>query len=261
MYKWNARDYNRNSSAQEEWARELIDKLQLSGNEQVLDIGCGDGKVSAEIAAWVPRGKVVGLDISEEMVGYARQKFPPEKYSNLKFVLGDASNLNYAQEFDVVFSNATLHWIIDHVPVLKGIARSLKPSGKVLLQMGGKGNAAEILALANEKCQSGKWSAYFKNFQTPYGFYGPEEYTGWLKQAGLKAKRIELLPKDMVHSSKNALAGWVRTTWLPYTQRIPAEMQESYIAEIVDEYLGLYPLDRDGCSHVQMFRLEVEASV
>jgi len=259
LYKWDAGDYNRNSSAQQEWARELVDKLQLHGNERVLDIGCGDGKISAEIAAWVPQGTVVGLDISEEMIGYARQQFPPEKFSNLQFELGDASKLNYTQEFDVAFSNATLHWIIDHVPVLNGIAQSLKPLGKVLLQMGGKGNAAEILALANKRCESGKWSTYFKDFKTPYGFYGPEEYTDWLEQAGLTAKRIELLPKDMIHSRKDALAGWVRTTWLPYTQRIPAEMQASYIAEIVEEYLDMYPPDRDGRTHVQMYRLEVEA--
>jgi trans-aconitate 2-methyltransferase len=106
LYKWDAGDYSRNSSSQQEWARELIGKLQLRGNERVLDIGCGDGKVSAEIAAWVPQGSVVGLDISREMIDYARQNFPSDTHSNLEFVLGDASNLNYVQEFDVVFSNA-----------------------------------------------------------------------------------------------------------------------------------------------------------
>lgn len=260
MYKWDAGDYSRNSSSQQEWARELIGKLQLRGNERILDIGCGDGKVSAEIAGWVPQGSVVGLDISREMIDYARQNFPSDTHSKLEFVLGDASNLNYVQEFDVVFSNAALHWIIDHIPVIEGIARSLKPSGKVLLQMGGKGNAALILSLANHKCGNGKWSVYFKDFKIPYGFYGPEEYAGWLQQAGLTANRVELIPKDMVHRSKDDLAAWVRTTWLPYTQRIPAAMQDNYIEEIVDEYLGICPPDQNGCTHVQMYRLEVEAT-
>ena len=101
-----------------------------------------------------------------------------------------------------------------------------------------------ILALANHKCGNGKWSGYFKDFKIPYGFYGPEEYAGWLQQAGLTAHRVELIPKDMVHRSKDDLAAWVRTTWLPYTQRIPAVMQDNYIAEIVDEYLSICPLTR-----------------
>jgi trans-aconitate methyltransferase len=260
LYKWDARDYSRNSSSQQEWARELIGKLQLRGNERVLDIGCGDGKVSAEIAGWVPQGSVVGLDISREMIDYARQNFPSDTHSNLEFVLGDASNLNYVQEFDVVFSNAALQWIIDHIPVIKGIARSLKPSGKVLLQMGGKGNAALILALANHKCGNGKWSVYFKDFKIPYGFYSPGEYAGWLQQVGLTTNRVELIPKDMVHRSKDDLAAWVRTTWIPYTHRIPAAMQDNYIEEIIDEYLGICPPDQNGCTHVQMYRLEVEAT-
>lgn len=259
MYKWDAGDYNRNSSSQQKWARELIGKLQLCGNERILDIGCGDGKISAEIAACVPQGSVVGLDISEEMIGYARYNFPSEIYYNLEFVLGDASKLNYLQEFDVIFSNATLHWVIDHVPVLEGMVHSLKPSGKALLQMGGKGNAAGILALANHKCVNSKWSTYFKDFKIPYGFYSPEEYISWLQQSGFIAKRVELIPKDMVHKNKNDLAAWVRTTWLPYTQRIPVEMQDNYIGEIVDEYLGIFPPDQDGYIYVQMYRLEVEA--
>lgn len=124
-----------------------------------------------------------------------------------------------------------------------------------------KGQYADILALANHRCLTGPWKAYFKEFATPYGFYGPGEYAGWLQQAGLTANRVELIPKDMVHRSKNDLAAWVRTTWLPYTQRIPAAMQDKYIEEIVDEYLGIRPPDQDGYIHMHMYRLEVEACI
>ncbi len=125
--------------------------------------------------------------------------------------------------------------------------------------MGGKGNAAKILEVLEPMIESEKWSMYFTNFSFPYGFYGPEEYKEWLKQVGLKAKRIELIPKDMIHKGKEGLAAWIRTTWLPYTQRVPKELREEFIDELVDKYVEKHPLDSEGFVHVPMMRLEVEA--
>src|SRR5512133_3316891 len=137
MTAWNPSDYAQHSSAQQIWARELIAKLHLAGHERVLDIGCGDGKVTAEIASAVPRGSVVGIDNSTDMIGYAKAAY---EAGNLRFQVADAAALPFQAEFDVIFSNACLHWIYDHKPVLAGIRRSLAPGGRVLLQMGGKGN-------------------------------------------------------------------------------------------------------------------------
>jgi trans-aconitate methyltransferase len=259
MYKWDAEDYHKSSSEQQKWAKELILKLRLKGSERVLDIGCGDGKVTAEIAKLLPNGSVLGVDNSEEQIRFARNNFPSKKFPNIAFEIMDAKNLSFNGEFDVVFSNATLHWIIDHLPVLKGIKKSLKPSGKVLLQMGGRGNASKILEVLETMIKSKKWSRYFTNFTFPYGFYGTEEYKEWLEQVGLKVKRVELIPKDMIHKGKEGLAAWIRTTWLPYTQRIPEEMREKFIDELVDEYIKKHPLDNEGFVHVPMMRLEVEA--
>jgi trans-aconitate methyltransferase len=260
MYKWDPADYRRSSAAQQKWARELIEKLALKGNERVLDIGCGDGKMTAEIAAQLPHGSVLGIDSSEEMVAFARRSFPPENFPNLAFAVVDARRLSFDGEFDVVFSNAALHWVIDHLPVLEGVKRSLKPGGKVLLQMGGRGNAAQVFESVEEIVRSEKWREYFQDFAFPYGFYGPEEYRGWLEEAGLEPKRVELIPKDMVHKDREGLAGWLRTTWLPYTQRVQEERREEFISEVVDEYLRNNPPDAGGFIHVRMVRLEVEAT-
>jgi trans-aconitate 2-methyltransferase len=259
MVKWDAEDYGRSSSAQQVWARELIAKLRLQGSESVLDIGCGDGKVTAEIAALVPNGRVVGVDSSPDMVRFAADSFGSESAPNVLFLFRDARELDFAEEFDVVFSNATLHWVIDHEPVLRGICRALRPGGRVLLQMGGRGNAAEILALMDGLPADPKWRGYFPEPVRAYGFYGPEEYAGWLVEAGLTPVRLELLEKDMAQPGKEGLASWVRTTWLPYTQRVPEEMREEFVSDIVERYVRSNPPDGDGLVHVQMFRLEVEA--
>jgi trans-aconitate methyltransferase len=181
MYQWDAEDYHRSSVEQQKWARELILKLALMGNERVLDIGCGDGKITAEIAEKLPEGSVLGIDNSEEMIHFARKNFPSKRFQNLAFELMDATELSFDEKFDVVFSNATLHWINNQLLVLEGIKKSLKPSGKVLLQMGGRGNAAQIFEVLETIIKGEKWEKYFTDYCTPHGccpysFYGPEEY-------------------------------------------------------------------------------------
>ncbi|HVM51068.1 MAG TPA: methyltransferase domain-containing protein, partial [Candidatus Acidoferrum sp.] len=91
--RWNAADYAANSASQHAWARELIGRLRLAGNEHILDVGCGDGKVSAELARAVPRGSITGIDASADMIRFARQTFPPSEISNLKFEIQDAREI------------------------------------------------------------------------------------------------------------------------------------------------------------------------
>lgn len=258
MYRWNPEDYHQHSPEQQRWALELLAKLDLEGYEKVLDIGCGDGKVTAEIAGHVPRGSVLGIDSSPQMIKFARKEFPREQYQNLAFEVVDAIALNFDCEFDVVFSNATLHWVKDHLTVLQGISRSLRPSGRILLQMGGRGNAAKIIEALNQVIDDRRWGSYFGGFSFPYGFYGPEEYTVWLEKAGITPKRVELVCKDMIHRGKEGLAGWVRTTWLPYTTRLPEELRREFIEAIAQTYMDTHPADSDGYVHLRMVRLEVE---
>jgi len=259
QYNWDALDYAKSSNVQQQWARELIGKLQLKGDESLLDIGCGDGKVTAEIAACLPSGSVLGVDSSTEMIALAQSQYPADAFPNLHFQQQDARNLPFRDEFNVVFSNATLHWVLGHAPVLHGISASLKRDGKALLQMGGRGNAAGVVAVAECVIASQEWRGYFQGFGFPYGFYGPDEYRKWLRKAGLQARRVELIPKDAAHKGREGFEGWFRTTWLPYTQRVSEERQEAFIAEVVDEYLENHPPDEQGMVHVKMVRLEVEA--
>ncbi len=257
-YSWNAKDYAKHSSTQFEWAQELIPKLNLTGNEALLDIGCGDGKISAQIASFLPEGYVVGIDNSDEMIKLACRNFPKSKFPNLSFLKKDAQQFTFKERFDRVFSNAALHWIIDHRPILAGVKQSLKHSGKLLFQMGGKGNAHDILIVLDELMNDNNWRRFFEGFTFPYGFYGPTEYRVWLREAGLKPERVELIAKDM-KLNKERLAGWIRTTWLPYTQKIPKALEETFITDIINRYVERHPADPSDAVHIAMVRLEVEA--
>ena len=256
-YKWNAEDYEAHSRSQQLWGQELISKLHLKNSEHVLDIGCGDGKITAEISRIVTEGNVLGIDNSENMITLAKRRYPKISYPNLKFQIVDAVQLNYQEKFDVVFSNAVLHWIDDHVSLLSRIFKCLKPGGRALLQMGGKGNASEIITVLSSLINNKSWKRYFKDFEFPYHFYGPEEYTKWINQTGFVKSSVELIPKNMEHNGLKEFEAWIRTTWLPYLKTIPNDLRNKFISQISENYFKAYPTNERSILLVKMVRLEV----
>ena len=259
MHKWNPEDYAKHSLAQLAWARELIARLKLGGDESALDVGSGDGKVTAEIASALPRGRVVGLDGSPEMVESARAHYDGNKFPNLEFVCMDAQRIELNGRFDIIFSNAALHWIEDHPAVLKGLGRVMREGGRLIISCGGRGNAVEILEAVGDVMAKDRWRKFFEGFASPYHFYGPEEYSRWLPEAGLSPLRVELVPRDMPQPGAEGLAAWIRTTWHPFTERVHVSDREAMIQDIVETYLDRFPLDAAGDACVKMVRLEVEA--
>jgi trans-aconitate 2-methyltransferase len=261
MYQWNASDYARHSAGQEQWARALLARAALVPNDRVLDIGCGDGRTTAVIASQVPEGTVLGIDLSAEMVRHAAEHFPPDKYPNLAFEQADARALPFENAFTLIFSNAVLHWIRDHRPVLAGIARALVPGGRLILEMGGRGNVAGVIRAFEELQQQPQWRHWFVGFESTYGFHGDDDYRGWLKEVGLTAAddRVVLIEKDMVHENRAAFVGWLRTAWHPYTASVPAHAKAALLEATASRYLQEHPADADGRVHVMSIRLQVEA--
>ena len=288
--KWNAADYAANSAVQQSWARELITRLNLRGGERVLDVGCGDGKVTAELANAVPRGFVVGIDASAEMIGFARKAFSARKFPNLKFQICDArkikpetitSNAEHrtpniepmgiartrtisafdvrCSMFDVVFSNAALHWVDDHQAILRGMASVLKSGGRLIVSCGGKGNAQEVFVILRPELRSKHWGKFFRKMPRPYFFYAPEDYEKWLPKFGFKIKVLKLVSKDVTYAGADGFAAWLRTTWLPYVQRVPENLREEFITATTRRYLAKHPPDAEGKVHVRMVRLEIDA--
>jgi len=257
-FSWNPEDYRNSSPAQKMWAEELVRKLELTGNERVLDIGCGDGSVTAAIAQNLPGGRAVGIDSSPDMIRFAGEHFPVTLYPNLSYRRIPAESLDYREEFDIVFSNAALHWISDHRPVLAGIGRALVPGGRMLVQMGGRGNAAQVFTAIDELIENEPWVRYFSGFSFRYGFFDDSEYRPLIRAAGLRPVRADLIQRDMAYQSREGFAGWIRTTWLPWMCRVPEHERPVFINALVDRFCIMFPPDAAGI-HVGMVRLEVEA--
>jgi len=256
---WNAADYAAHSAVQQTWARELIAKLSLRGDENILDVGCGDGKVTAELARAVPRGTVTGIDASAEMIAFARKTFPTTKHANLQFNEGDARKLDSVDKFELVFSNAALHWVDDHPAFLRGAAAVLRSGGRLVVSCGGKGNADEVFLALRPELRRKRWREFFRNTPKPYFFHRPAEYEKWLPKFGFRIHRLELAPKDVAYPGAEGLTAWLRTTWLPYTQRVPENLREEFIAAVAARYLASHPPDRSGQVQVGMVRLEIGA--
>jgi trans-aconitate methyltransferase len=258
--QWDAADYATHSAVQQGWAREVMARLHLRGDERVLDVGCGDGKVTAEIARAVPQGRVLGVDASPEMIAFARQAFPAAATPNLGFQPGDARRIGeLGAEFDLVFSNAALHWVDDHEAFLRGAAVVLRPGGRLLVSCGGKGNAQEVFLALRPEMRRARWRELFRNMPVPYFFYSATDYRQWLPKYGFRTHQVELAPKDAAFAGPEGLTAWVRTTWLPYVQRLPADRREEFIAAVTRRYLAKHPADADGRVLVRMVRLEIDA--
>ena len=257
--EWNAAEYAANSVVQQAWARELIARLNLRGDEHILDVGCGDGKVTAELAHAVPRGAVTGTDASAEMIAFARKAFPPSEISNLKFQITDAREIRFPKKFNLVFSNAALHWVDDHEAILHGASGALKPGGRLVVSCGGKGNAHDVFLALRPEMRRKRWCEFFRKMPMPYFFYASSDYEKWLPKFGFKINTVKLAPKDAAYDGAEGLATWLRATWIPYVQRVPENLREEFIEAVTQRYLAKHLLDADGKVRVRMVRLEIDA--
>ncbi len=263
---WKGDEYAKNSESQKSSADDFLKKMQegakaaasfstFKGNEVILDVGCGDGKITAAIASKVPQGKVVGIDISPSMIDFAKKAFPAD--SNLTFQVQDAASLDYHEEFDLIASFTVMQWVTKQQDALVGFERALKPGGKLWIQMPMGLPTAMQQALSKVIAQD-KWKQYFTSFQPPWNFFTRMQYVKLLDSAHLIATKLEITTKDEAFPSREAFQGFVKQ-WFPYLRALPNELKDSFMTDLVDNYLKALPADEQGRVHFIVDRLEVEA--
>ncbi len=262
--KWNPIDYHEHSYPQYAFALGLLERLQLNGDERALDVGCGDGKVAAALAERVPRGSVLGVDASPDMIAFARSTFPPLAYPNLAFRYGDAAELSFRHEFDLVVAFASLHWIKDLPAALHRINQSLVPGGRFAAQLVAKRRATtEITSplhrARREVMNRPRWRPYFEGFEHRPA-YTDDECERLLKDAGFVLHRCEFVTKEITHQDADALKGYARSTWHRYTDRIPTHKRDALLNEVIQRCLELSPADRDGRVCMRASMLEIDAT-
>jgi trans-aconitate 2-methyltransferase len=235
MTEWNASEYHQLSALQDVMAAEVLSLLQLKGDERILDVGCGNGKTTASIAARVPKGSVVGVDASSDMVVFAKEHWTTD-HPNLQFAVADARHLPFKREFDLVVSFNAMHWISDQALPLQGIHQALKPEGKAQLRLVAKGERTCIEDVIDDTRKSPRWAGYFNGFRDPFLHLTPEQYAALAEQQGFRVLSIHTSDKAWDFGSRDAFLARMKVTMIEWTQHLPESDRAAFITDALDRY-------------------------
>ena len=236
MTEWDAAVYSRRSSLQEAMAQEVLALLDLNGSERILDVGCGDGKITAEIASRASKGSVIGVDPSRDMINFAQAHFGPATLPNLRFEVADARSLPFKNEFDLVVSFNALHWITEQQAALSSIRSTLVSNGKAQLRLVAAGARKSLEHVVEEIRRTPRWNAYFEDFDTPYLHLTPEEYAAMAERSGFRVLRVSTKDYAWDFGSRTAFSGFSAVGCVAWTSRLPAAERTDFINDVLDRY-------------------------
>ena len=236
MTEWNAREYARIAGLQEAMAAEALSLLDLKGTEHVLDLGCGNGKITAEIAARVPRGSVVGVDASADMIAFASDHFGPAVRPNIRFQTGDVRCLSLEEEFDLVVSFNALHWIAEQDLALRSIRSAMKADGLAQLRLVPAGKRKSLENVLEETRQFSTWARYFQRFHDPYLHLTPEQYGALAERNGLRVRRIRMEDKAWDFETRAAFSAFGLVTMVEWTKFLPESHRHAFVTDVLDRY-------------------------
>lgn len=239
MTEWDAAAYAKMSGLQKAMAAQVLALLELRGDERVLDVGCGEGKITALIAARVPHGEVLGVDPSRDMIAFASSHFGPDTQSNLRFEVADARALAFTDAFDLVVSFNALHWVPDHDSALRSIRAALKPGGRAQLRMVTAGPRQSLESVVEDVRQSPRWQRYFTGFSDPYLRLTPEQYVAAAGRNGLRAVRVRTRDETWDFESRIAFYTFCAVGLVAWTQRLPEAERTAFVDDVLDRYRSI----------------------
>jgi trans-aconitate 2-methyltransferase len=234
--EWDAQTYDRVSDPQFNWGLEVLERLELAGDEFVMDAGCGSGRVTAKLLERLPEGRVLCVDASESMIEKAREALG----DGADYLVADLAELQVPEPVDVVFSTATFHWVMDHDRLFSRLHDALKPGGRVTAQCGGEGNVANHARAIATVASRPEFSEHFGDMSMMWNFATPAETEERLQRAGFDEVRCWLEDKPVQPEDPYAFTTTV--TMGPHLSRLPEELRKSFaeaVLELEDDPLTL----------------------
>jgi trans-aconitate 2-methyltransferase len=221
---WNAASYQRVSAPLEAMGREVLDRLELDGDERVLDAGCGTGRVTAALVERLPRGHVVAVDGSPSMVEQARARLGP----GVEVFVADLLELELDEPVDAILSTATFHWIPDHDRLFERLSAALRPGGRIVAQCGGAGNVASVQRAIDAVAEPA-----LEGWPGPWNFQSPADTAARLERIGFTGVRtwlqdVRVKPDDMREYLGTVMLG-------SHLERIPEERRAAFVAAVLAE--------------------------
>lgn len=249
-FEFDGEKYKRASEQQKAWGKRLIAELQFRGDEKILDLGCGDGVLAAELAKFVPDGFVLGIDASENMIETARKDHAG---ANVRFELFDINTIDFESEFDLVFSNATLHWIKDHGKLLKDVFKALKDKGTARLQFAGDGNCSNLIRILRETMLAEEYVSCFREFDWPWYMPAVDEYRALLDEVAFTEKKVWSENADTNFVSAEAMTKWIdQPSLVPFLGGIAGKDRQRFRDAVVGRMIK-ETLQSDG-TYFETFR-------
>jgi trans-aconitate 2-methyltransferase len=237
--EWNAAGYHNISTVQEKWGLNVISREKWIGNETVLDAGCGTGRVTRILAEKVMKeGRVYAVDIDSNMVSHAKKNL--QDFENVMVIQSDLMDVELPRKVDVIFSNAVIHWILDHKRLFKHFWDLLLPKtdndkgGKILIQCGGYGNLTRVNKLVKQIKESNEFKGYFVNWKEPWYFAKPDDTEKLLREIGFNNIHAYLSNEIITFSNSKSYSEFVKTIVMkPFLEYLPDDQTK-------DRYLKLF---------------------
>jgi trans-aconitate 2-methyltransferase len=254
--EWNAAVYHHVSAPQVSWGRKVLARISLRGDETVLDAGCGTGRLTRDLLEALPRGRVVALDVSKNMIDAARSYLTPDFGDRVEFVTCDFLQMPFESRFDGIFSTASFHWVRDHDALFRILYRALRPGGWLCAQCGGAGNIDRFLVRAHALMASHAYAPFFHDFESPWEFSDATTAATRLKRAGFEAIETNLEEAPTQFSTPQEFQQFVANVILHrQLERLPtAELRESFLSEVTSQ-----AAKADPCLLLDYWRLNLQA--
>ncbi len=227
--EWDAKTYDAISDPQFNWGTEVLGRLELSGDEVVLDAGCGSGRVTEELMKRLPSGRIIAVDGSEAMIAGARERLG----DGATYKVSDLSELEVDEPVDLVFSTATFHWILDHDRLFERLRAALRPGGRLVAQCGGEGNVAEHAKVIATVAARPEFAEHFGEMTGIWNFASPGETESKLQAAGFSEVRCWLEPKPV--QPEHPLEFTSTVTLGPLLAQLPEEKRRPFAEAILEE--------------------------
>ncbi|WP_431231939.1 class I SAM-dependent methyltransferase [Mycolicibacterium psychrotolerans] len=235
MADWSGQDYSRVSALQRSVAAESLAELVVDGSEWILDIGCGDGFLTAEIAARLPHGYIVGVDASPRMVATAGRRGPATPVGPV-YVCADARRLPFGRSFDMVVSFNALHWVPQLGEALAGVAAVLRPRGRALIQMVCAGTRPSIESTAMQVAGHPRWASRFAGFSTPFIHPQPAELRELADSCGFQVASMTVLDREWDFGTVEQFTAWCAVGSTAWTERLPESDRAAFVDDLVAAY-------------------------
>jgi trans-aconitate 2-methyltransferase len=211
MADWNADSYHQVSTPQFDWGTAVLERLPLAGDELVIDVGCGTGRLTEKLLDRLPRGRAIAIDVSSNMLQVARGFLRPRFGDRVQLVLADASDLPAAGVADAIFSTATFHWVRDHPRLFHSLYAALKPGGRVVAQCGGGPNIARLHERTAVLMRAPSFAKYFTSWEEPWEFADAATTARRLEEAGFVDVRTSLVPSPVIQPDASAYRTFITT--------------------------------------------------